>query len=1267
MHSPGSDGVWVYGCVGVCGFGRSRTAFLTLALVCVAIIFLAGGASAQGEQPMNYVIDTMPPGYYLRAYDDCGASGRQPHVDMTDCYFFTFSTKDTNADQKSRSAVFSYKEIRVNYDDLDPKLSYVLALTYATDQVYKRVQSLEADGVELHGPMALPKGKAIRVLVKVPQSVTQDGKMALKIKIHGEVNATASIIELWANAPGPTLQFGAVSALPDGLAGRISDVAYKGVDGIPVRLVRPSDSTTLAAVQTTMNGDFAFPKSNFENIIPKEDLVIMADYEGQEISKKIPIADQLFEPVRYRPIPVKVAGLKSNAVSLDGIWRIDPKPADGVREKDLSGKGWAAFRVPGQWAEQGFDIPKEQHAALSHEFTVPKEWAGYRIFLRFDAIHGGTNYWLNGKPLGYSENLFTPVEWEITDFVKVGDSNRLDLDMVVATTSERLSCSSDYTGHSIGGIDRAVRIYALPALQVSTLHLNAGLDKAYRDGELQISLGLDSPAQEKGIEVAVGLYGADGKSVEHSAPKTAVDDLKPGANTVNITSRVANPLKWNAEQPNLYKLVLELKKGGKSLERIERSIGFRTIEVKNRQLYVNGAQVKLAGVCHHEIDPQTGRADTMRHAEADVKAFKSGNLNYVRTSHYPCTQEFLDAADKYGLYVESEAPFCWVGRADDLTDVKEVLVPTSAMVDYNHPHPSVIIWSLANESTWNVLFENSNKLIKQLDPTRPTTIEEARPVEAPVTCDITNRHYQKLPYDVYKDDPRPFLHGECFFLVYHERTDVRIDPGLRELWAMGSADPTSDHSRRIIENRVKGGFLCGIEPGAWSYIYHSKRVIGSEIWSGVDDISYLPSGKVESSEAGNAYWGLIDGWRRVKPELALSKFVFSPVWFPVRQLVYKPGQASVQVPVDNRYSFTNLSECKFVWELNGEKGEATINVGPGSKGEINIPVPAGTPEGSTLLVRVTNGGGEIVNASLALGKRKPAVLPKPHSGAPKWNDDGKTIIVQGKGFSFVLDRAKGDFDAANPAHKSPLVSFPALHVTRHDFGDLNRDKPPYAVYPDAKTRIVEGVTVTEKAEGLEITVKDHYDGFAGSVRWLIDNDGVGEISYDYTYTGGATAPASGSGAVAPRTGDDLDTREIGLMTLLRPEYDTLKWKRWSEWGVFPKDCICRTEGVAKAKRDKKWPEQPANVKPLWPWSQDQTELGTNDFRGIKFNIYEASLTAPDGSGVRVNAAADAHFRACLDGKGVKMHILSECPLSQETLKSGEKLMGKYAVRLVSGR
>jgi beta-galactosidase len=960
----------------------------------------------------------------------------------------------------------------------------------------------------------------------------------------------------------------------------------------------------------------------------------------------------LVEPVHYRPLPEKTAGLSKNSLSLDGAWQLDATVGDNARGRALSEPCWAPFHVPGQWLEQGFDIPKDQSVALAKEFVIPKQWAGYRIFLRFDAIHGGTHYWLNGNPLGYSENLFTPVEWEITDVAQFGRTNRLDLQMIVATPSEHLSYSSDYTQHTLGGIDRAVRIYALPKLQFSSLHLDASLDAAYRDGVLQIDLGVDNPGKAipREIEAMVHIYNSDGKEIEHSCPKVELGPLTPGLHSIIFQSRVTEPLKWNAEQPNLYRLVIDLVKDGKMLERIERHIGFRKIEVKNQQLYVNGARVKLAGVCHHEIDPLTGRADTMRHAEEDVKLFKSANLNDVRTSHYPPTQEFLDAADRYGLYVESEAPLCWVAPANNLSNLQAVLTPTLEMIDYNHAHPSVIIWSLANESHWSGLFDYTDKMCKQLDPSRPTTINHVFTKEDKVTCDIMNRHYQKLPYDeIFKNDPRPFMHGECFFLVYHERTDVAIDPGLRELWAQGSAEPTSVWGKSCIANLNGAEGLCpGIWPGAWSYIYASSQCIGSEIWAGVDDITYLPGGKVGSSENGNAYWGLIDGWRRPKPELYLSKFVFSPVWFPVRELDYHAGQTSVRAPVENRYSFTDLNQLDFIWDVNGVKGKARTSVPPGSKGEIKIPISKGTPEGASLLLRVQNAGGEVVNATFSLGQRKPSPLPQPQAGAPKWHDDGNLITIEGQGFSLALDRQTGDFDATNAKQRAPLAGFPSLHVTRHDFGDLDAKKPPYAELPDSKTRVVDTVNVSEVGRALEIIVKDHYEHFNGAIRWLIDKDGVGEISYDYTYTG-----------------DKFDSREIGIKALLPAKYDEVKWRRWSEWGEFPAESISRTEGQAKAHRNKRWPVQPANVKPSWPWSQDETELGTADFRSIKFNIYEASLVAPDGSGVQVQANADAHFRSCLTKDGVMMHVLKQCPLAQVAINKGDRFTGKFTVRLLT--
>ncbi len=527
-------------------------------LVLKALVAVAAAADTTPFLP------AVPDGYFLQAYDDCGVAARQPHVLMKDCYLWTFDTSDTEAGLKERSAVFGTNAIQAVYTNLDPKLSYLLALTYANDHVYHRVQSLEAgNGIALHGPYELPKGKATRVIVKVPPEAMHDGTLSLTWKLHGEANVTVSIIELWADAPMPnSLQFSSLVGVQDSLHGRLMDLAFDAVSNAPVS-ISVSGKTDVLAATTDRGGFFSFTRKEIEALAAGGEAILTARQGQQEGSASLKTANLFFEPVHYRPLPAKTAGLAKNSLLLNGVWRLKTAPSADVREQSLSQPGWAAFKVPGQWLEQGFDVPKDQAVAVAREFFIPKQWAGYRIFLRFDAIHGGTHYWLNGTPLGYSENLFTPVEWEITDAARPGQTNRLDLHMIVATASESLSFSSDYTQHSLGGIDRAVRIYALPKLQISSLRLNAGLDSDYRDGELQIDLGVDNPDQsvQPNVQALLRLYNAGGKETKLSDSKVALGQIKPGANVVSLTSRVANPLKWNAEQPNLYKLVIELAQG----------------------------------------------------------------------------------------------------------------------------------------------------------------------------------------------------------------------------------------------------------------------------------------------------------------------------------------------------------------------------------------------------------------------------------------------------------------------------------------------------------------------------------------------------------------------------------------------------------------------------------------------------------------------------------------------------------------------------------
>lgn len=1203
---------------------------------------------AHVEAAMPYQLDAVPEGYHLQACDDCGVADRQPHVQCAGVH--TYSPAHVNADLRARSVAWDWQEVRALYEGLNPKLPYVVAVTYANEPFNARVQSLWAGDVPLHGPRPLPRGGVERLCFRVPPEAMPDGRLLLRFRLEGPVNAVVSAIELWAPAPSPPrLHIDMQPSAFDDVRGHVLDLGYAPVPRAAVTLTVAGRE--LLETHTEADGSFVLPRRLLEGLDRQAEIRVDATEGGREGSRTMPVSDFTFEPVRYRPIPAAVSGVRRVQRSLDGVWRIQPKPPANVREVPLSDPSWATMRVPGQWVQAGFDVPLDQTVAMAREFRVPREWAGRRVILRFDSIHAGTRYWLNGRLLGESEHLYTPVEFDVTEAVRLGEINRLDLEMKVDTLSERLANASGYAFHNLGGIDRSVRLFALPPVHVRHLRLITDLDAAYQDATLRLDLGVENATGRPAAPISLGVRLLDphGRPVALPRSEVSLGGLAPGTHVATLTTGVANPLKWSAEKPHLYRLILELRQGRRVLETIERHVGFRKIEVRGRQLYLNGRRIKLAGACRHETDPLSGRANTMHLAEGDVKLLKAANLNYIRTSHYPPPQELLDAADRIGMYVEVEAPFCWVSESDDLTPLRAVLTPTSAMVDYCHTHPSVLLWSLANESAFNAYFAESHRLCKAMDPTRPTTFNHpfAR-AEAERICDIANLHYPPMPYDALSpDDPRPLLLGEYFFPVCHEQTDVRINPGLRELWAHGHAEPDSEWGRDCAASFTTAFLQPGALPGAWSHIVHSDRVIGGAIWAAFDEPFYLPGGKRVGYAWVHGFWGLIDGWRRPKPEWWLAKLLFSPVWFPKRTVDFSPGQRTVRVPVENRYAFTDLQEVHIEWEAGGRKGRIPVSLPPGQTGEILLTVPEGARPGDQIGVRVTDRHGALINAlAIHLGKREPEPVPQPEAGPPRYHDDGQMIVITGDRFSLVLDRATGELQAADRRHRAPLLRRPMPHVTRFDYADLLPSAPPYAVFPDDKTREVTAIGLRALPQGLEIAIRERYDRFEGVLTWLIDRRGVGKVTCDYVYTG-----------------EEMGAREVGVRCLLRPECDQVRWRRWSEWDVYPEDHIGRTEGVAHARRRQN-PRAPESQRPAWPWALDQNELGTNDFRAVKLNVYEASVTDQSGTGLRLRAAADRHLRACLAEGGVAVHLLTHCRLGPVTLKPGDRIRGDYAVEIL---
>ncbi len=330
----------------------------------------------------------------------------------------------------------------------------------------------------------------------------------------------------------------------------------------------------------------------------------------------------------------------------------------------------------------------------------------------------------------------------------------------------------------------------------------------------------------------------------------------------SIEMDVANPLKWNAEYPVLYKLRLQLTSDA-GTEVIEKKIGFRELTVVGNQLFLNGSAIKLHGVNRHEVHPLTGRSLNMELWRKDALLYKEANVNYIRTSHYPPAEEFIDLCDSAGFYVELENPLVWIGHnanlnmkfreAWDLRLRKELIKTTRETITFYRNHPGIIIWSLANESAWTDNWRAAHEAADSLDPTRPKTFHDQAYGDynnyGSISMPIANIHYPgpKGP-DMAENFERPLLFGEYCHLNTYNRQEIATDPGVRDAWVQGF------HSM-------------------WERMYKSKGCLGGALWSGIDDAFMLPEGKL----VGYGEWGPIDGWRRMKPEYYHVKKTYSPV------------------------------------------------------------------------------------------------------------------------------------------------------------------------------------------------------------------------------------------------------------------------------------------------------------------------------------------------------------------------------------------------------
>jgi len=883
----------------------------------------------------------------------------------------------------------------------------------------------------------------------------------------------------------------------------------------------------------------------------------------------------------YIPIPTSVKEIYKPQIKLGGIW---------LFSSDEKSDNWKAIQVPGEWAMQGFKVDSTKWARYKRTFLVPKRWhKNKRTILRFNGVHSEYKVFVNNHKVGYHLGGMTPYEIDITKQLTEGE-NSLLVKVRSESAADLLGSLTQYAAHQLGGITRKVTLFAVPDLHLSDMRVVTDLDDAYKNAKLKVFLKLDIKSDKDYRNTRISLT-VDGYSLHTNVaiPLIKKDSIWQGWATMDVPA----PKLWDNEHPNLYNTTIQLYQNEVLLESVNKKIGFREVEVEGNQLFVNGNVVKLHGVCRHEIHPLTGRTLSPEFWTKDATLYRNGNCNFIRTSHYPPAEEFIEKCDELGLFVEVEAPICWVGHGAnknwanlnyrDSLNYDYVLQANMETIQYYRNHPSILIWSMANESYWNQGFAQVGEYMKKADPTRPYSFHDQsygdynnQGSDTP----IANIHYPgPNGYKEAAKGTRPMTYGEFCHVNCYNRRELVTDPGVRSDWVLALA-PT------------------------WENMYKTQAVLGGSIWSGIDDIFQMPDG----SAVGYGAWGVIDGWRRQKPEYWNMKKIFSPVKVLTKELNHT---SEFVIEVENRYNFTNLSELKVNWSFGNETGYTSLTACPREKGTIKIQV-AHPDAAETLSLRFIDPRGfDVDRYVIPVGEQTINKIKEIAKEKTRLSKKRNRYIISGKHFKCIVNKSNGQISSFVKNGNEILNGGPHLMVLPLIGGGCfpNHNTHTLPFNDVCSDWNVESTTAQKTKDGVVIEVTGAYKDFKGSYSMTINANGELEVVYQFD-------------ALAK-----VNPRQWGMVFEAPLSFDKLFWRRKGKWSIYPDDHISRTSGEALLKYSMVPKVVSARTAPTWPWSYDANELGSKDFRSTRKNIWFAGLKDKANNEVMVISNGDQHWRS----------------------------------------
>lgn len=654
---------------------------------------------------------------------------------------------------------------------------------------------------------------------------------------------------------------------------------------------------------------------------------------------------------------------QANFQCLNGDWdfhlapRPEEVPADFALPDYQLHPGWAKLPVPSNWTMHGYDKPhytniqmpfSEEPPCVPDEnptgcyrtsFRVPENWNGRRIVLHIGGAESVLALWINGQAVGVAKDTRLSSEFDITPFIKAGEENVL---AAVCIKWSDATFIEDQDQWWMGGIYRDVYLYATEKTWIQDVFATAGLEDDFQNGTLKVTatIGFQN-APHDGYSFAAQLFAPDGSAVSMAALQQKVSIVARDGNRFQAVwnEKVGPVQSWNHESPHLYTLVVSLlSPEGEAIEYSSCRVGFRSIEVKERQLLINGKAVMMKGVNRHEWDDTTGKVISRESMLRDIRLLKQHGFNAVRTAHYPNDELWYDLCDEYGLYlideanIESHAFMSHLCR--DPRYATAWLDRGLRMVERDKNHPSVILWSLGNESGYGPNHDAMAGWMRFYDSSRPLHYEQATygwekgEVNGSVASDIICPMYASIERIVHwAQNPPP---GEKRPLILCEYSH-----------AMGNSNGSlADYWKAFEENPgLQGGFI-------WEWVDHGIRQstpAGEEYWAYGGDFGDKPH------DANFVCDGLVSADRTPHPAMNECKKLFQPLAVHWRNA--PEGELSITAKTD----FQSLDWLRGEWTIEVEgveigRGELPpFTIAPGKTQDFKIALPESLPAGEAFV------------------------------------------------------------------------------------------------------------------------------------------------------------------------------------------------------------------------------------------------------------------------------------------------------------------------------